>query len=186
MRIFFDQLHGVKDNSISLVDALELMVFCNHEGQVDQKSEFETRLYDELCTKITDEINDPHQLSLIWLLLRSWGPSGKDFNQTQVRILLCASYNVGSVITYESQPNLIYVFEVTVQAHSKISERFNEEHLRCAVSEIIIGPKNHSNDVLLVIQKLRRQLERSSTEIFPFFEACSRKAHQIGRKSIQI
>ena len=72
---------------------------------------------------------------------------------------------------------MIYIFEVTVQAHPKISDRFNEEHLRCAISEIMIGPKKHPDDVLLVIEKLREQLERSSTEIFPFFEACSRKVH---------
>ena len=58
VRIFFDQLHGVKVNSISLTDALELMVFCNHLGQIDRKSDFETRLYDELCNNITDMIND--------------------------------------------------------------------------------------------------------------------------------
>ena len=69
----------MKTNKISLTDALELMVFCNHLGQIDQKSSFETRLYDELCKKITDEIKDPEQLCFIWLFLRSWGPSGRDF-----------------------------------------------------------------------------------------------------------
>ena len=69
----------MKVNTISLVDALELMVFCNHLGQIDRKSDFETRLYDELCKKITDEIKDPEHLCFIWLFLRSWGPSGRDF-----------------------------------------------------------------------------------------------------------
>ena len=81
VRIFFDQLHGVKVNSISLIDALELMVFCNHLGQIDRKSDFETRLYDELCKNITDMINDPQKLCFIWLFLRSWGPSGRDFTE---------------------------------------------------------------------------------------------------------
>jgi len=45
----------------------------------------------------------------------------------------------------------------------------------------MIGPKDNSDNVLLVIQKLREQLEQSSTEIFPFFEACSRKVHETGR-----
>ena len=70
----------MKTKKISLTDALELMVFCNHQGQIDQKSEFETRLYDELCKKVTDKIKDPKNLSLIWLFLRSWGPLGKEFN----------------------------------------------------------------------------------------------------------
>ena len=82
MRIFFDQLHGVTVNTISLTDALELMIFCNYEGQIDQKSDFETRLYDELCEKITDEIKDPVKLCFIWLLLRSWGPLGIDLIKT--------------------------------------------------------------------------------------------------------
>ena len=68
--------------------------------------------------------------------------------------------------------------KVRFEAHPKITEKFNEDHLRCAISEIIIGPKDNSDEVLLVIQKLRKQLEQSSTEIFPFFEACSRKVHK--------
>ena len=71
----------MKVNSISLIDALELMVFCNHLGQIDRKSDFETRLYDELCKNITDMINDPRELCFIWLFLRSWGPSGGDFTE---------------------------------------------------------------------------------------------------------
>lgn len=59
-------------------DALELMVFCNHDGQIDQKSDFETRLYDELCNSITKNVQDRKHLCLIWMFLRSWGPSGMD------------------------------------------------------------------------------------------------------------
>ena len=76
VRLFFDQLHQVKTNEISLSDALELMVFCNHEGQLDQKSDFESRLYDELCNKVTKNVKDRKHLCLIWMFLRSCGPSG--------------------------------------------------------------------------------------------------------------
>ena len=76
VRVFFDQLHHVKTNEISLSDALELMIFCNYEGQLDQKSDFETRLYDELCEKITENIEDRKHLCLIWMFLRSCSPSG--------------------------------------------------------------------------------------------------------------
>ena len=65
---------------MSLTDALELMVFCNHLGQIDQKSEFETRLYDELSKEVTDKFKDPKDLCFIWMFLRSLGLSGKDFN----------------------------------------------------------------------------------------------------------
>ena len=88
VRIFFDQLHGVNTNEISLIDALELMVFCNHLGQIDQKSSFETRLYDELCLKITSEIKDPKQVCFIWLFLRSWGPTGRDFIENSTKGIL--------------------------------------------------------------------------------------------------
>ena len=52
---------------------------------------------------------------------------------------------------------------------------FNEADYKCAVSEIMTGTKKGS---FSVVQKLREQLERSSTEIFPFFAACSRKVHK--------
>ena len=58
--------------------------------------------------------------------------------------------------------------------HSKIIEMFDETEFKCAVSEIMIGAEKES---LPVVEKLRDKLKRSSTEIFPFFEACSRKVH---------
>ena len=77
VRLFFDHLHGETTNEISLLDALELMVLCNHQGQIDQKSDFETRLYEELRHQIT-EVKDSKELCHIWMFLRSWGPSGWD------------------------------------------------------------------------------------------------------------
>ena len=76
VRLFFDQLHLITSNEISLLDTLELMVFCNHEGQIDQKSDFETRLYEELRHQILTKVKDSKQLCFIWLYLRSWGASG--------------------------------------------------------------------------------------------------------------
>ena len=78
VRIFFDQLHHVTTNEVSLLDALELMLFCNCEGQIDQKSDFETRLYEDLRRQILTKMNDSKQLCLIWMYLRSYGPSGRD------------------------------------------------------------------------------------------------------------
>ena len=78
VKLFFDQLRLVTTNEISLPDALDLMVFCNHEGQMDKKSEFETRLYEDLLQQILAKIEDPKQRCFIWMYLRSWGPSGRD------------------------------------------------------------------------------------------------------------
>ena len=80
VRLFFDQLHHVTTNEVSLPEALELMVFCNHEGQIDQKSDFETRLYQDLLRQILLKITDSKQLCFIWMYLRSCGPSGRDWN----------------------------------------------------------------------------------------------------------
>ena len=88
VRLFFDQLHDETTNRISLLDALELMVMCNHQGQIDQKSDFETRLYKELRHQILTQIKDSKQLCHIWMFLRSWGPSGWDSNLAYALYLL--------------------------------------------------------------------------------------------------
>ena len=64
------------------------------------------------------------------------------------------------------------------QAHSKINELFNEADFNCAVSVIMTGV---SDGRFPVVQKLREQLKWSETELFSFFEACSRKAHKTRR-----
>ena len=78
VKVFFEQLHHVTLNEVSLIDALELMVFCNHQGQIDMKSGFETQLHEELSDQILAKIKNPKELCCIWLFLRSCGPSGRD------------------------------------------------------------------------------------------------------------
>ena len=79
------------------------MIFCNYEGQIDQKSDFETRqrlssilsllintdnpkssrsksfirLYVHLRSQIISAMKDStsDQLCIAWMYLRSWGPS---------------------------------------------------------------------------------------------------------------
>ena len=80
MRKFFDQLHQVTTNELSLPDALELMVFCNHEGQIDLKSDFETRLCEDLRKQLLTKIQKSKELCLVWMYLRLWGPSGRECN----------------------------------------------------------------------------------------------------------
>ena len=84
----------MRTNELSLTDALELMVFCNHLGQIDQKSNFETRLYDEICKKVIGVIKDPEQLCIIWLFLRSWGPSGRDLLEMSWKMLSLELYHI--------------------------------------------------------------------------------------------
>ena len=80
VKLFFDQLHHVTTIEVSLIDALELMVFCNHQGQMDMNSEFETRLYQDLSDQILTKIKDSKELCFVWMFLRSRGPSGRDEN----------------------------------------------------------------------------------------------------------
>ena len=75
------------------------MIFCNYEGQIEQKSDFETRqglfslfqydisktarsksllrLYVHLRSQIISRMKDSasDQLCITWMYLRSWGPS---------------------------------------------------------------------------------------------------------------
>ena len=84
VKLFFDQLHHVTTIEVSLIDALELMVFCNHQGQMDMNSEFETRLYQDLSDEIMANIKDSKELCFVWMFLRSQGPSGRDKNAFNV------------------------------------------------------------------------------------------------------
>ena len=78
VKVFFEQLHHATTNEVCLIDALELLVFCNHEGQLDMKSDFETRLHQDLTDQILTKIKNPKELCFIWLYLRSRGSSGRD------------------------------------------------------------------------------------------------------------
>merc|ERR1712131_269893 len=71
VRLFFDLLHPETDKEVSLSDALELMLFCNNEGQIDQKSDFETRLYEELSQQILEKMKDSRERCFIWMYLRT-------------------------------------------------------------------------------------------------------------------
>ena len=72
---------------------------------------------------------------------------------------------------------MVYHLSSLFPEHTKIFALFNEDIFKCAVSEIIIGPKNNP-DVFPLVKKLREQLDRSSTELLSFFEACTRKIYK--------
>ena len=76
---------------------------------------------------------------------------------------------------------MIYISSL-FQGHPKIRELFDEADFKCAVLEIITEPKKGSGGGFSVVERLREQLQQSSTEIFPFFEACSRKVHKTRRR----
>ena len=41
---------------MKLSDALEILAYCLYDGKVDQKSEFETELYNDLLSKVKEEL----------------------------------------------------------------------------------------------------------------------------------
>ena len=43
-------------NVVKLSNALEILAYCLYDGKVDQKSEFETELYNDLLSKVRDQL----------------------------------------------------------------------------------------------------------------------------------
>ena len=52
VRKVFDLLHGLDVEKITLATAVEIMIFCNYDGKITQKSEFETNLFQTLSDLI--------------------------------------------------------------------------------------------------------------------------------------
>ena len=48
MKIIYDVLHGITPENIQLSEAVEIMAYCVINGKVDQKFQFECRLYEDL------------------------------------------------------------------------------------------------------------------------------------------
>ena len=48
IRKVYDALHGISAKNIPLSNAVEIMAYCLVDGKVDQESEFETNLYNNL------------------------------------------------------------------------------------------------------------------------------------------
>ena len=44
----YDALHGISNTAGPLSNAVEIMAYCLVDGKVDQESEFETNLYNNL------------------------------------------------------------------------------------------------------------------------------------------
>ena len=48
IRKVYDSLHGISNKAIPLANAVEIMAYCLIDGKVEQKSSFETKLYNNL------------------------------------------------------------------------------------------------------------------------------------------
>ena len=159
-------------NEVSLLDALELMVFCNYEGQIDQKSEFETQLYKDLRHQILAKIKDSRQLCFIWMFLRSWGPSGRDSTLRMVKLCYTIRVNI-CILSQKACDSIDEAFIASV----------TEDDYNYAVSQVIIGPEkkclfeeNSDDEILELIRKIHVKLEDSPVTIMPFIKSCTRNA----------
>ena len=54
----YDSLHGISTDGVELSEAVEILAYCLLDGKVDQKSQFETCLYNDLLEQIKkDKVN---------------------------------------------------------------------------------------------------------------------------------
>jgi hypothetical protein len=133
----------VTTNEVSLLDALDLMVFCNHQGQIDQKSDFETRLYQDLLNQIFEKIEDSKKLCFIWMYLRSCGPSAcQSLGKTLTESITEDDYNRG-------------VIQIIDDPEKKSCDEDSE------------------GDILELIRKIHMKLKNSPISIMPFTQSCT-------------
>ena len=51
----YDSLHGISTDRVELSEAVEILAYCLMDGKVDQKSLFETYLYNDLLEQLKKE-----------------------------------------------------------------------------------------------------------------------------------
>ena len=51
----YDSLHGISRDYVELAEIVEIMAYCLIDGKVDQKSVFETRLYNDLLEQLKND-----------------------------------------------------------------------------------------------------------------------------------
>ena len=52
IRKVYDSLHGISTDIVELSEAVEILAYCLMDGKVDQKSSFETCLYNDLVEQL--------------------------------------------------------------------------------------------------------------------------------------
>ena len=77
VRLFFDILHGIDRADVPMVDALEFAIFLGYDGQLEQKSGMETRLFRSVIEQLKKTEMTNTENALMWLYVKSWGPKGQ-------------------------------------------------------------------------------------------------------------
>ena len=55
IRKVYDSLHGMSKDYVEFSEIIEIMAYCLMDGKIDQKSEFETRLYNDLLEQLKND-----------------------------------------------------------------------------------------------------------------------------------
>ena len=77
VRLFFDILHGIDRADVPLIIALEFAVFLGYDGQLEQKSDMETDLFQSVIKQLKNTEMTNTENALMWLYVKSWGPNGQ-------------------------------------------------------------------------------------------------------------
>ena len=48
-------MHGMSKDHVELSEVVEIMAYCLADGKIDQKSAFETRLYNDLLDQLKND-----------------------------------------------------------------------------------------------------------------------------------
>ena len=62
---------------------LEILIYCNHGGQLMQNLPFEAEIFKDLIGQINAANFESYELAAIWLYLRSWGDLGRHVTAVQ-------------------------------------------------------------------------------------------------------
>ena len=84
VRIFYDILHGIKQNDVNLGEALELGILIGFDGQLEQNSEMEKSILQCVLSGLHQAKLDRKERALVWLYVKTWDAYGKhliDYNK---------------------------------------------------------------------------------------------------------
>ena len=90
----YDSMHGISTENVQISEAVEIMAYCLMDGKVEQKSTFESQLYEELLKQMMealpgcflldayhryDTLVPKETLALIWIYLHIIGKPADQF-----------------------------------------------------------------------------------------------------------
>ena len=90
----YDSMHGISTENVQISEAVEIMAYCLMDGKVEQKSTFESQLYEELLKQMMevlpgcfhlytyhryDTLVPKETMALVWIYLHIIGKPADQF-----------------------------------------------------------------------------------------------------------